>query len=70
MRGTHEDLTSFTSQLNWREITRFAELTGQVSGSSGIKFDQRLFNYTALDSAQVILFYTCFRTKFTLILDV
>ncbi|KIM89767.1 hypothetical protein PILCRDRAFT_767219 [Piloderma croceum F 1598] len=52
MRGTHEDLTSFTSQLNWRGITRFAELTGRVSGSSGINFDQRMFNYTTLDSAQ------------------
>jgi hypothetical protein len=56
MRETHEDLASFTSQLNWRGTTRFAELTGQVPGSSGINFDQRMFNYTASDSAEVTFF--------------
>ena len=55
MRGTHEDLTSFTSQLNWRGTTRFAELIGQTSGLSGIDFDQRMFNYTSLDPSDKVI---------------
>jgi hypothetical protein len=55
MRGTHEDLTSFTSQLNWRGTTRFAELTGQTSGLSEIDFDQRMFNYTSLDPSDKVI---------------
>ena len=53
MREIREDLTGFTSQLNWRGTTRFAELAGQVSGSSGINFDRRIFNYTSLSLTDV-----------------
>ncbi|KAF7976565.1 hypothetical protein HWV62_6233 [Athelia sp. TMB] len=48
LRAGREDLASYASHLTWRGTTRFAELSGRADAD----FDSRLFNYSALDSAE------------------